>query len=738
MSANVRGAVVALCLVLGLSAHAQRRPRSANDAGMLYLRDYAFDPVKAPLKLAPSLRATAESGWALVQYEPARGQAVYDALRAAKVVVIAPVARYGLLVGNARLKQVRAIKGVRYAEPFQPAYKLSPHLRRAADSRRDGPIGIVIDVFRDAPGVAKAVGAFGKAFVVGSQRDRVVARIPARALASVAAIADVRGIEPSMRPTDRLDVAPMRMGVRTQSAPPNFENLDGTGQQLGVYDSGCDNGVTGTLIPDLVGRVSGDTANWINNVITVPTWADINYAGGIKNHGTSVIDLAIGNGARSGQLLTGIAYAATARVRPFNADTQNMTPDYLNVPRALQNSYAWGARVHNDSWDPATGTWPDLDPIDNEYLQQTSAEFDRFTYMNTDLVVVVAVGNDGDQGIGANACSKNPISAGASGNGAPPTGAVNPDSGIAYDADPPDVVPTWSSEGPAPDGRLKPEVVAPSAANATACTQAMMDGGTCPEPPVDPPYAGQPAYYYAGATSYAAPLISGMALLLRQFLIAQGHLTPSGMLVKGMIINGAFQVTTTPTPDNKQGWGLVNLPRAIDGWGNGHGAGGDTYFYDSMNTGGLSFRFTQTGQSVVFRNVVFAQGVPLAITMDWYDPPSGGATGDLINDLDVTLTLQNGTVYHGGVNSMAGGYSQPGQAADTTNNTLKLMLAQTPAQPATITVTATRIVPQNPQPFAIVVTSVQSQGASTEKPAKGVTLASLRSLRKKPKPPARR
>lgn len=346
---------------------------------------------------------------------------------------------------------------------------------------------------------------------------------------------------------------------------------------------------------------------------------------------------------------------------------------------------------------PATGTYPNLAAIKNIYSAQGSAVIDDFACKNPQMLIMTSAGNYGPNAntLGTLSNSKNSLAVGNAGNGDPPTGAATSTDGVA-----PNAMEQSSSRGPAVTGRQRPEVCAPGAMVAMRCPQSMV--GTCPTAP----YLNQPGFEYATGTSFSTPVVSGAAILLRQFLTTQTSLpNATGMLVKALLVNGATQLYNY-VPDAAQGWGEISLTKSIDGLG-----GGNTMYYDSLNEHGAAFQFTQSGQSVVFNNVVFAANVPLAITLMWYDPPDTTYAGALLDDLDLTVTTADGKVYHGGVPSMTNGQTQANGAPDTKNNTEKIVLAQTPAGASTITVTATTIALNTRQPFALAVSSVDHQGS---------------------------
>ncbi|MBN2000641.1 S8 family serine peptidase, partial [candidate division KSB1 bacterium] len=96
----------------------------------------------------------------------------------------------------------------------------------------------------------------------------------------------------------------------------------------------------------------------------------------------------------------------------------------------------------------------------------------------------------------------------------------------------------FSSSGPTFDGRIKPEVVAMGQSVRMAST-------LCPS-----------CYTSANGTSYATPLVAGVAALL-----VEAHPFWSPMQLREALINTADR---SGQPDNLYGWGLVNALAAIE------------------------------------------------------------------------------------------------------------------------------------------------------------------------------
>jgi len=127
------------------------------------------------------------------------------------------------------------------------------------------------------------------------------------------------------------------------------------------------------------------------------------------------------------------------------------------------------------------------------------------------------------------------LSSPADGDSIITVGAVNYQGKIAY----------FSSNGPTSDGRIKPDVVAPG-----------IDIWVAEAPSVS---QNDSTYKYGDGTSYAAPIVAGIAGLI---LSVHPELTP--MQVREAIRNTA---NNSSSPNNVYGWGLVNAYDALLYWG---------------------------------------------------------------------------------------------------------------------------------------------------------------------------
>ncbi|CAM9759904.1 unnamed protein product [Choristocarpus tenellus] len=191
-----------------------------------------------------------------------------------------------------------------------------------------------------------------------------------------------------------------------------------------------------------------------------------------EGHGTHVagsVAGAIASTTAGGNAGDGMAFAGKLSVFDFG-DSSNgnslSTPDQVD-DIMLEPAYKGGARVHSNSWDTL-----------NTGYTTISYEFDRFVFTYPEFVVVVAAGNCGDIGDGDADCdgigpeqsvlspaqAKNVIAVGAAESG----GSAQRDM---------DTVSYFSSRGPTPDGRIKPDIVAPG--DALWSANADNSGETC-------------------------------------------------------------------------------------------------------------------------------------------------------------------------------------------------------------------------------------------------------------------
>ena len=304
------------------------------------------------------------------------------------------------------------------------------------------------------------------------------------------------------------------------------------------------------------------------------------YADGVaKNAKVAFFDLGLG------QNLFGSPEGALSTTQCPNEGGCLWTPG--NIPLFLDPGYNAGARLHSASWGDMTGDLVNGYRDSNTY-KYLDASFDEYMHTHDDFLLLVAAGNDGEfdgpdtpNTVGSPSTSKNCVSVGASnnlGNAASNFGGK-------------DSLAMFSSRGPSADGRMKPDLVSPGFFILSAAAR---NGQTGECDPATPPSNGGPddsGVTYMAGTSMATPVTSGAAALVRQYFVegfyptgsavnANKMSSPSGALIKAVLMNSAQAISTVPTGtgttvttvtnvyDNNQGFGLTSLDKALKLTGN--------------------------------------------------------------------------------------------------------------------------------------------------------------------------
>jgi hypothetical protein len=361
-------------------------------------------------------------------------------------------------------------------------------------------------------------------------------------------------------------------------------NLDGLGEVGAVVDSGFDvgnlaggtpppTGVVTPFHPELAANMrllANSTTPW------VPAAVPDNLP-----HGTHVAGIVAGDGSSSGGLTRGMApRAALVGLAPLPG----------NVRAPFDFAAAQGARVINNSWGSAFL----VGVTSNRYTNTESRPVDRWCFDNPEVLVLFAAGNaesdtqaGGDGVLDARtlklqATAKNALTVGASENLRSDGGwrdsyraffgprynhaAFNVSAGTAAGAfgfsDNANEVALFSDRGQvrtagfANTGRIKPDVVAPGTNILSTLSQWVAQPPPLPgAPPIaDPFYAvnatsmlppglNRNLHQILTGTSMATPMVSGSALLLRQY-----YRTRHAQLRRPLLLEGVPLPAAAPLP----------------------------------------------------------------------------------------------------------------------------------------------------------------------------------------------
>ncbi len=213
----------------------------------------------------------------------------------------------------------------------------------------------------------------------------------------------------------------------------------------------------------------------------------------------------------------------------------------------------------------------------------------------------------------------------------------------------------FSSWGPAPDGRIKPDICA-----------------------VGP-----------GGTSFACPnVVGGFGQLYHAYFDLNGVLPNSG-LIKGILQNTADDLGN-PGPDFKYGYGRINLRRAYETIAN------NTIIADNISSGAVD--------NHILNIPVGTKQVRVMLYWMDYEGTVGSSVA-LVNNLNLTVTAPNSTVYNPWVLdhtiNATNLNANATRGVDALNNMEQVTIDNPTAGSYSITVTGFSV-PQGPQSYFVV------------------------------------
>ncbi len=653
----------------------------------------------------------------LVRVHGTRAVAAAAALeqRGARLVRVLGSDRLLLLDGE----QKRELRGD--VSPWTATDATSPTLARltAVEARRfPGGVPVLLGL---APGtdlaaasaLLEAAGAVPAWVDPSRPLPELAVRVPADALEEVrATLAELPLVWADVQPPVRLRNAEStwRCQSGTVGQTPLFAHgILGEGQVIGLMDTGIDADMCFFYDP-LRGLPPTNDDQGLEvdlgqrKVLAVDFYWDPDWpapgadAWDSQGHGTHVAATIAGDDGDTGvhDGSDGMAPAARLVVQDGGygvdvcADLPGLGCPVRSLEPVLEQAYLQGARIHSNSW----GDEESITPY-NRYTERT-ADVDRFCFEHPDFLVLFAAGNAGpfDDSVISPATGKNVVAVGATVHG---------------DVEPP--CPAWfSSRGLTQDSRLKPDLLAPGQDVISAAGDRQVDSSNCDVRSMS-------------GTSMATPTAAGLAALVRQYY-ADGYypsgeptssdgFVPSSALLKATLIASAVDVTTLgcaeaePVPSRDQGWGLIQLDRAL------HFPG------DSERLLVVDRRqaFTDTEQPPVGLRLELDQPGPLKVVLAWTDPPSySAAEVNLVNDLDLAVGGPGGRFLG---NVYSAGSSVTGGSPDRRNNVETVWLPEASSGEWTVTVTPAglEVVPQG---YALVIVgAVRGEEARTPSGRKG-------------------
>lgn len=599
----------------------------------------------------------------IVQFKDVVTEAIKEKLSQNNVEVFRYLPEDALIVRatHEQLENLRATLNINAIVPYKGGYKIGsnvPTLSIFSQMQKDV---ILITVFKnsDLDLVAAQVKLLDSQarILVKEERSVVIqselSHIPA--ISNMTGVEFVQKVEPMVSMHFNLDdssagsVATAAgdytdlLGGETGTQLMNFQSAwdqgyYGDGQVAAMADTGLDSGNASTVAPDFQDAIQG--SGYIYGA-GAKDWSDP------MGHGTHVAGSVVSRGVSSGGKIHGGAYGA--KIVPQGMWSPII--DNLTVPPQLGKmfsaAYADGARIHTNSWGAAANFGA---------YDAMAQKVDEFMWANPDMLVLFAAGNSGvdkdsngviDPGsVSSPGTSKNTLTVGAAKNVEAKGGIQRKVSELrgAKDNWPAEPISSsklsetsagiamFSSRGPAKDGRLKPEIVAPGT-NILSNKSQVKDAS---------PLWGEynSLYAWAGGTSMATPLTAGAATVTREILMKKyGIVKPSAALIKATLMHtaknlypgqfgsGQFQEIAAH-PDSNQGFGRVDMKTLVEM---------DHSILIDNNTG------VATGE--VFEKIVNVKNGELVVNMVYTDAPGAPSAGAaLVNNLDLVVTSPDGKV----------------------------------------------------------------------------------------------
>ncbi len=515
---------------------------------------------------------------------------------------------------------------VRWVGHYERSWKLAPNLDRPrafATKKRQALAALdlkhlTVHLFRGVNADATLatldqLGADVTNIQFSDRRCQIEIEIDGRDIDGLADIADVMFVEQSPEATPRNSTTAWISQSNIPDVTPLWDaGLHGEGQVVGLIDWDLDENHCAFADTNPIGPTHRKLAAYYGlGQNTAFGW-----------HGTHVGGILTGDElADTNPDLKGMAYASRLA---FQDQAATITNTNLNERLTLVHTDD-DAHVHSNSWgsssDDSYNAWArDVDAFSRDH--------------EDDLVIFAIINGTAANGLLSPENAKNCLAVGASGD--TPNQGLHGSGGI----------------GPTTDGRQKPEVWAPGCGTNSAIIGTACDSSA-----------------RSCATSYAAPAVSGLAVLIRQYFMEgfypsgkrtpADEYTPTGAMLKAMLINSAVDMDGFAGYFGPhEGWGRILVDDAVYLAGDSR----KLMIQDIRNADGLS-----TGQTDSYAIEVLSDAEPLKITVVWTDVP--GTIGTALastNNLDLVVTAPDSTAYLGNV--FTGAESDVGGTADALNN----------------------------------------------------------------------
>ncbi len=652
-------------------------PEPLKDGNILSITDYHFDPCTEKPDLPANLEIQeypeGVNGYYLVQLYGPIYQDKLQQIEETGAKLLGCHSRYNFVVRmDTQIKKlVEGLPVVRSVQIFQPAYKF---YRDILKGNRYGKFLVYIfytesidDIARDLTNLGVHILSFSdtdavKFFWIDCERSKLI---------EIANIIGVYWIEEWFPSEPENDQA---QWVNQKGLPPTDttraiwrQGIFGIDEILGYTDTGLDVNHYAFRDPSIAITDTGEFPNH-RKVVVFKKYPPASGVGDPDGHGTHVGGTIAGNDSAMGGTDTRDGHSKGARIShlcPIPTSSYNFITVFDVLTNTLRNPQLRARTISNSWW---TGTM-------GQYSAK-SMELDLFCWRNRDVVLIKSCGNQGQSSqyrITEPGNAKSVLAVASVQNGTNAT-----------------VLSTFSSRGPAPDGRVKPDCAAPGEAIFSAQRNTTN------------------SYVSMSGTSMAAPCCNGAVGLMREYLkkgwYPRGYRNPPDSMryVSSALLRAMVYVSTSPNigsyvvPSEYIGWGRITVDTVL-AFALPTPDRRELLLYD--DTIGLS-----TGQFAEYTFTIIDSVPSLRAVVAWTDTAAAaGATRALINNLNARLISPASDSFKGNVYSNGQSVRNPTAPYDTLNPYECFNIPDPRRGQWRLRVMAANVVTAR-QPYAVVIT----------------------------------
>ncbi|MCF8235827.1 MAG: S8 family serine peptidase [Bacteroidales bacterium] len=415
----------------------------------------------------------------------------------------------------------------------------------------------------------------------------------------------------------------------------------------------------------------------------------IDSPGSTHYHATHVAGTMIASGVQS--QAKGMAYEADLRAFDWNSDDSEMASEASDGALISNHSYGFIRGWYGGTWygDPAISTEEDYKFGFYDYYTQ---QWDQIAYNAPYYLICKSAGNDrNDCGDGSYPCDGAPDGYDCIGQQGIAknilTIAAVYDVNGGYSGASSVNMTSFSSWGPADDGRIKPDL------SANGVSLYSTDNGNNSD------------YTWLSGTSMSSPSVAGSLALLQEYYDELNGSFMFAATLKAMVVHTADEAGLADGPDYEFGWGLMNTSSAAQ------------LISAGQNTD-LINELSLADGNAYNRDVVATGTEPLKATIVWTDPPGTPVPAQLdppdamlVNDLDLSISDGSTTYYPWKLDRDNPSDPATNSGENDVDNVEVVYIASPSSGTYTITVDHDGTLRSSPQAFSLIISGIVPDNA---------------------------